>query len=139
MGMHMARRQNPESGMKTLLMAGGVAIAAYFAYQWLQSNCASGSPMLPSLCSLLGMPAAAPVESVGSPVGCLSNLTGAIMTAAGGNANLAAEATAAMTLGDQQTLDNYCAANPAAIPAVPASVLAYIQAHPVATSPVAAV
>jgi hypothetical protein len=133
----MTRRENPETS--TLLTVAAIGVGLYLAYQWLQSNCASGAPAFLSLCAFV--PGVAPVATSGaSSAGCLSNLNGAILSAAEGNANLAAAALNAMTLGDEATLNAYCLANPSAVPAIPPSVQAYITANlPAIESPTASI
>ncbi len=57
------RRHNPGSGASGYVMLAGVGIAAYFAYEWLKTNCASGAPQFPSLCAIFPVPNAVAVTS----------------------------------------------------------------------------
>lgn len=61
------RRSNPGSGMGGFAVLAGVGIAAYLAYEWLQSNCVTASPSFPSLCSLLPAPAAVATSAAAAP------------------------------------------------------------------------
>ncbi len=68
------RRHNPGSGASGYVLLAGVGIAAYFAYEWLKTNCASSAPQFPSLCALLP-PATAVAATSASAAAPASGLT----------------------------------------------------------------